>query len=72
MTVRGKKPTEAGDYALAAAEVMAAIGELHARDGVDDVFGRLPAEAVSVPRTSGPDAPPAAKGPRQRRAAGPA
>ena len=32
---------QAVDHALAAEEVMGAIRELHARGGVDDVFGRL-------------------------------
>ena len=36
---------EAVDSALAAEEVMAAIHELHARGGIDDVFGRLPDQA---------------------------
>lgn len=36
---------EAVDFALAADEIMAAIHALHARGGVDDVFGRLPDEA---------------------------
>ena len=36
---------QAVDFALAAEEVMAAIRELHDRGGLDDVFGRLPAEA---------------------------
>jgi hypothetical protein len=31
---------QAVDHALAAEEVMAAIRELHARGGLDDVFGR--------------------------------
>jgi hypothetical protein len=35
---------QAADYALAAEEVMAAIRELHARGGVDDVFGPPPDE----------------------------
>lgn len=35
---------KAVDYALMAEEVMAAIRELHARGGIDDVFGRLPDE----------------------------
>jgi len=29
-----------------AEEVMAAVRELHARGGLDDVFGRLPDESV--------------------------
>ncbi|HZO33338.1 MAG TPA: type II toxin-antitoxin system HicB family antitoxin [Chloroflexota bacterium] len=33
------------DFALMAEEVMAAIRELHERDGIDDVFGRLSDEA---------------------------
>ena len=33
------------DDALAAEEVMEAIRALHARGGIDDVFGRLPDEA---------------------------
>ena len=33
------------DFALAAEEVMAAIHELHARGGIDDVLGRMPDEA---------------------------
>ena len=36
---------QAVDYALAAEEVMAAIRELHALGGIDDVFGRMPEEA---------------------------
>jgi len=36
---------QAVDFALAAEEVMAAIRELHAHGGIDDVFGRLPDEA---------------------------
>ncbi|HEY7061582.1 MAG TPA: hypothetical protein VII06_08890 [Chloroflexota bacterium] len=32
------------DRALAAEEIMAAIRELHARGGIDDVFGLLPDE----------------------------
>jgi hypothetical protein len=32
---------QAVDHALAAEEVMAAIRELHARGGIDDVFGWL-------------------------------
>ncbi|TAK33325.1 MAG: hypothetical protein EPO21_13310 [Chloroflexota bacterium] len=36
---------EAVDFALAAEEVMAAIHGLHARGGIDDVFGRMPDEA---------------------------
>ncbi len=35
---------QAIDHALAAEEIMAAIRELHARGGIDDVFGRLPDE----------------------------
>jgi hypothetical protein len=35
---------QAVDYALAAEEFMAAIRELHERDGIEDVFGRLPDE----------------------------
>ncbi len=38
---------QAADYALVAEEVMAAIRELHARGGIDDVFGRLPDEQDS-------------------------
>ncbi len=37
---------QAVDHALAAEEVMAAIRELHARGGIDDVFGRLPDQSV--------------------------
>ena len=33
---------QAVDHALAAEEVMAAISELHASGGIDDVFGSLP------------------------------
>ena len=33
---------QAVDHALAAEEVMAAIRELHERNGIEDVFGRLP------------------------------
>ena len=42
---------EAVDFALMADEVMAAIRELHALDGLDDVFGRLPDE-IDRPTTS--------------------
>ncbi|MGH2350455.1 MAG: hypothetical protein ACRDI2_14635 [Chloroflexota bacterium] len=35
---------QAVDDALAAEEVMAAVRELQARGGIDDVFGRLPDE----------------------------
>lgn len=35
---------EAVDYALVAEEVMAVIRELHARGGIDDVFGKLSEE----------------------------
>ncbi len=35
---------QAVDFALAAEEVMAAVRELHERDGLDDVFGCLPDE----------------------------
>lgn len=35
---------EAVDFALMADGVMAAIRELHERDGINDVFGRLPDE----------------------------
>jgi hypothetical protein len=35
---------QAVDHALAAEEVMAAIRELHARGGIQDVFGRLARE----------------------------
>ncbi len=31
-------------YRRAAEEIMAAVRELHARGGIDDVFGRLPDE----------------------------
>jgi hypothetical protein len=41
---------QAVDFALMAEEVMAAIRELHARGGIDDVFGRLPDE-VDPPQT---------------------
>ena len=42
---------QAVDFALAAEEVMAAVRELHARGGLEDVFGRLPDEldAASAP-----------------------
>lgn len=43
---------EAVELALAAEEVMAAVRELHARGGLEDVFGRLPDEGP-------PSAPPA-------------
>ncbi len=36
---------QAVDFALAAEEVMAAVRGLHARGGLEDVFGRLPDEA---------------------------
>jgi hypothetical protein len=42
---------QAVDFALAAEEIMAAVRELHERDGLDDVFGRLPDEAE--PRAAG-------------------
>ena len=42
---------EAVDFALAAEEIMSAIRELHERDGIDDVFGRLPDE-VEPPLTN--------------------
>jgi hypothetical protein len=35
---------QAVDHALAAEDVMAAIRELHARGGIQDVFGRWPDE----------------------------
>lgn len=35
------------DFALAAEEVGAAMAELHARGGIDDVFGRVPREAAA-------------------------
>ena len=35
---------QAVEHALAAEEFMATIRELHARGGIDDVFGRLPDE----------------------------
>ena len=38
---------QAVDHALVAEEVMAAIRELHARGGIDNVFGRLPDEQDS-------------------------
>ena len=38
---------DAVEYALMAEEVMAAIRELHARGGIDDVFGLLPDEVES-------------------------
>jgi hypothetical protein len=41
---------EAVEHALAAEDVMDGIRELHARGGIDDVFGRLPDE-VEAPRT---------------------
>lgn len=37
---------QAVDHALAAEEIMAAIRELHARGGIDDVFGNLPEESL--------------------------
>jgi hypothetical protein len=40
---------EKDDFALAAEEVMAAIRELHDQDGIDDVFGRLPADGAEQP-----------------------
>ena len=36
---------QAGDFAPAAEDVMAALRELHERGGLNDVFGRLPVEA---------------------------
>jgi hypothetical protein len=53
--VRRRKTSEsdavrqAVDFALAADEVMAAVRELHARGGLEDVFGRLPDEEASSP-----------------------
>jgi antitoxin HicB len=35
---------QAPDFALMAEKVMAAIRELHKQGGIDDVFGKLPAE----------------------------
>ena len=52
---------QAVEYALAAEEVMAAIRELRARGGIDDVFGRLPDESLpdeSLPNESLPHDPP--------------
>jgi hypothetical protein len=43
---------QAVDMALAAEEVMVAVRELHARSGLDDVFGRLPDELDATPMTS--------------------
>jgi hypothetical protein len=43
---------QAVDMALAAEEVMVAVRELHARSGLDDVFGRLPDELDATPTTS--------------------
>ena len=40
---------QAVDHALAVEEVMAAIRELHARGGIDDVFGCLPDPASDEP-----------------------
>ena len=47
---------QAVEYALAAEEVMAAIRELRARGGIDDVFGRLPDKRLPDERL--PDDPP--------------
>src|SRR5581483_10106095 len=41
-TTESEAVREAVDYALAAAEVLAALRELRERGGIDDVFGRLP------------------------------
>jgi len=38
---------QAVDFALVAEKVMAAVRELHERDELDDVFGRLPDELTS-------------------------
>ena len=43
---------QAVDFALAAEEVMGAVRELHARGGLEDVFGRLPDEADPPPATT--------------------
>lgn len=40
-TSESKAVRQAVDHALATEEVMAAIRELHARGGIDDVFGKL-------------------------------
>jgi len=44
---------EAVDYALAAAEVMATIRDLHARGGIDDIFSRLPDEVKEAEEQGG-------------------
>jgi hypothetical protein len=43
---------ETVDFALAAEEVMLAVRELHARGGLNDVFGRLPDELAAESATS--------------------
>ncbi len=43
---------QAVDFALAAEEVMGAVRELHARGGLEDVFGRLPDEADPASATT--------------------
>lgn len=50
-TTESQAVREAVDFALVAEEVMAAIRELHERDGINDVFGRLPDE-VEPPSTN--------------------
>ncbi|MPZ13592.1 MAG: hypothetical protein GEU73_04080 [Chloroflexi bacterium] len=39
---------EAVELALSAEDVMAAVRELHAQGGLDDVFGRLPDDAAAA------------------------
>jgi hypothetical protein len=48
---------DAVDFVLAAEEIVAAIRDLHALGGVDDVFGRMPEEGAkhAAPPGSGHD-----------------
>lgn len=48
---------QAVDHALMAEEVMAAVRELHARGGVDDVFCTLPEETDTSSEAVEPDDP---------------
>jgi hypothetical protein len=40
---------EQANFALEVEEIMAAIRELHGQGGIDDVFGRLPADDTEPP-----------------------
>jgi hypothetical protein len=51
-TTESQAVREAVEFALAAEEMMAAIRELHKRDGLDDVLGRLPDEVEPQPSES--------------------